>query len=141
MVQRFLEAAILGAMRIAVAQMPFAKVPRGVSRIGEVVGHGRDVGAHHRAALANGGRAVSHRIHPGHQLAARGRAHGRHVKVGEPHAFGVQPVDVRRFDHWVAVGRKVAIALVIGQDQDHVGLRCTNRHRLSHHGTRRQERQ
>ncbi len=121
MVQRFLETAILGAVRIAVAQMPFSEVPGSVVRTGEKVGHGRDIGSHHRAALANGRAAVTHRVPSGHQLAARGRTHGRHVEVRKPHTFGMQPVHVRCLDHRIAVRRDVAVALIIGNDEDDVG--------------------
>ena len=48
------------------------------------------------------------------------------MEIGEAHALVVQAVDVRRQDHGIAEARDVAIALVVGQDEDDVGAgwRC-----------------
>ena len=68
-------------------------------------------------------RAVSQAVAAGHQLAAGGGAHGGHVEIGEADALAVQPVDVRRPQHGVAMARQVAVALVVGEDQDDIGGR------------------
>ena len=43
------------------------------------------------------------------------------MEIREANAFGVEPVEVRRFDEGIALAAQVAVALVVGQDQDHVG--------------------
>jgi hypothetical protein len=42
------------------------------------------------------------------------------VEVGEPHALGVEAVEVRRLEDRVAVTGQVAIALVVGDNEDDV---------------------
>lgn len=43
------------------------------------------------------------------------------MEVGKAHALVVQPVEVRSLEHRVAVARQVAVALVVGQNEDDVG--------------------
>ena len=43
------------------------------------------------------------------------------MEVGEADALLVQPVEVRRLDDRVAVAGEIAVALVVGHDQDDVG--------------------
>ena len=66
--------------------------------------------------------AVAKRIEPGQELPAGGRAHGRGVEVGEAEALLVQAVDVGGLEDWVAVAGEVAIALVVGEDDQDVGF-------------------
>ena len=42
------------------------------------------------------------------------------MEIGEPHAFIVQAVEVRRFQHRVAVARQVAVALVVDEDEQNI---------------------
>ena len=58
----------------------------------------------------------------GHERRPRGRAGGARVKLGEPHALRMQSVEVRRTDDGIAMGRDVAVALVIGHHVDDVRL-------------------
>ena len=44
------------------------------------------------------------------------------MKVGEAHALGMQPVEVRRLQDRIAVAGEVAVALVVGEDEDDVRL-------------------
>ena len=67
---------------------------------------------------------VAQAIHAGQELAARRRAHRRDVEVGEPDALVVQPVEVRRLQHRIAVAGQLAVALVVGDDDEDVGLGC-----------------
>ena len=61
---------------------------------------------------------------PGEQRVARRRAGRRAaVAVGEPQAFLREPVDVRRLDRGRAVAAEVAVAEVVGVDQDDVRRR------------------
>ena len=69
---------------------------------------------------------LSEAVAPGQELAARGRAHGGDVEVGQADGLGVQAVEVRRLEDRIAVAREVAVALVVGHDDDDVGAvgRC-----------------
>ena len=59
----------------------------------------------------------------GHEAAARRRADGAAgVGLGEAHALGRQAVEVGRLDALLAVAAEVAVAEVVGQDEDDVGL-------------------
>ena len=69
------------------------------------------------------------RVGAGEERRARRRADRlRHVEVGEAHALGGQPVDVRRADARRAVDADVAVAEVVGVHEDDVrravGRRC-----------------
>ena len=44
------------------------------------------------------------------------------MEVGEARTFTVQPVNVRRFEDGIAVARQVAVADVVGEDEDDVGV-------------------
>ena len=62
-------------------------------------------------------------VFAGQQRVARGRAgRGRRVGGGEAQALRGQPVHVRGLDPRGAVAAEVAVAEVVGQDEDDVGL-------------------
>ena len=44
------------------------------------------------------------------------------MKIGEANALVVELVQVRRLEDRIAVAGKVAIALVIGQHDEHIGM-------------------
>ena len=56
----------------------------------------------------------------GVQRAARGRAGGADVKVGESDTLIVHAVHIRRFQNRIAVRRNVAEALIVGEDKDDI---------------------
>ncbi len=57
-----------------------------------------------------------------HEHAPGGGADGASgVVVGEAHAFGGHAVQVGRLDEALAVGAEVAVAQIVGQDEDDVG--------------------
>ena len=58
----------------------------------------------------------------GHERRPGGRAGGARVKLREPNALRMQSVEVRRADDGIAMGRDVAVALVIGHHVDDVRL-------------------
>ena len=58
----------------------------------------------------------------GYQRSAGRRAGWSNVVVIEPHGFSRQLVEVRGFHDRVAVNGEIAIALVIGDDEDDVGF-------------------
>ena len=119
-VDGLLETAVLRAVRVAVAEVPLAEVTGGVAGGGEEVGHGRQLRAHHRAALADRGAAVAHGVDARHELAARGRAHRGDVEVGEADGSFPERVEVRGLHDGTPVSRDVAIPLVVGDDEDDV---------------------
>ena len=44
------------------------------------------------------------------------------MKILQPHALAVEAIHVRGFQMWMAVGGDVAVAVIIGHDEDDVGL-------------------
>src|SRR5436305_14910170 len=60
-------------------------------------------------------------VPPGHDRCARGRARRAGMEVRKTHALIVQAVEVRRLDQRITVARDVAIALIVGEDEDQVG--------------------
>ena len=46
----------------------------------------------------------------------------RDVEAGEPRPLSREPVDVRRLDVLRAVSTQIAVAKIIGHDEDDVGL-------------------
>ncbi len=61
-------------------------------------------------------------IFPGHQGGAGGRAGWIDMKIRQARGLGMEPVELGRPDHRVAVGRDVAVAHVINENDDNVGL-------------------
>jgi hypothetical protein len=53
------------------------------------------------------------------------------MEILEAHRLGAQAVEVRRLEDRVAVGRDVAIALVVGQEEDDVGALAFKGDRLA----------
>ncbi len=45
------------------------------------------------------------------------------MKISQPDALSVQGVEVRRLDNGIAETAEVAVALIVGHDQDDVGAR------------------
>ena len=66
---------------------------------------------------------------PGHELPACRRTHGRDVKVGEPYTLLRQQVDVWRLQDRIPMSGYVTIALVVGDDENHVGPGAIGRQR------------
>src|SRR5262249_54432457 len=111
--------------------MPFAKERRAITIIAKDFGHQRDAALDERTPGRNRRRAVAQRVLPGHQLPARRRTHRRDVKVAEAHALAAQLVQVGRFQRRIPMRRKIAIALIVADNDDDVGahgLRLSKRH-------------
>ena len=109
-----------------VSEVPLAKTGRRVALGFQVVSDGVLVGVESLGRLRKQNMLVhAHpfRIATRQQRRARGRAHGRsHHKVRKPSAFGGNAIDVRRLDLGRTETTEVAIALVIGKDNDEVRL-------------------
>ena len=69
------------------------------------------------------GDAVFKFVAPRVERAARRGAGGTHVKIVEAHALGAERVEVRGFEDRIAVGGKVAVALIIGENKNDIGPR------------------
>jgi hypothetical protein len=100
--------------------MPFAEDAGGVARALE---HLRQRGGLGREAFAfqdGVGDAVLKFMAAGEQRGACGGAGGTHTEVLKAHALGVEAVEVRRFENGIAVGGEIAVALVVGEQEDDV---------------------
>ena len=128
MVDRFMETAVLGPVGVVVAQMPLAEMTGVIAVVRQDIGHRRQVGAQQRTPHADERRPVAQSILARHQLAARRRTHGRHVKIGQTHAVGVDAVQRRRLQNWIAQAGQVPVSLVIRQHEDDIGTRLRVRH-------------
>ena len=110
-----------------IAEVPFANHHRGVADALEDLGDRDLVGIEAEIGIGRGVARVVHarRIATGHQLRARGAAERRGVETREPNPLGREAVDVRRLNGGRTVAAEIAVALVVGEDDDDVGLgRC-----------------
>ena len=122
-VDGFGKAALVRPVGRAVSEVPLAEVPGAVASAGECVREGPLVGAQQRAATDGVPDASAVAVVAGEQAGAGGGAGGADVIVGEAHGVLVEAVEARRADRAVAVTAQVAVALVVGEDEDDVGAR------------------
>ena len=109
------------------SEMPFADEPRGVSPVLEELRQGTSRGLETAYEVRRPG--AERRLELEALLVAAcdearaGRGAGRavRVEVGETHSLADEPVDVRRAEVGAAVAREVAVAHVVGHDEDDVG--------------------
>ena len=115
-----LEADVLWAARGVVAEVPFANHAGGVACFLKVVSHG-DLGRFEitpttRCTEGSGAGGVS----PSHERSAGGGTEWTDVEIGEANGVSVEGVEVGGFEDGVTVAGEVAVALVIGDDDDDV---------------------
>ena len=122
-VHGFGKAALVRPVGRAVAEVPLTKVPGAVASASERVGEGPLVGAQQRAAADGVPDAGAIAVVAGEKAGAGGGAGGADVVVGEAHGVLVEAVEAGRADCAVAVAAQVAVALVVGEDEDDVGAR------------------
>lgn len=103
------------------AQVPLAKNGRSVAPGLKLLGHRRFSGPQVLAPDDRVPHADFVAIFSRHQAGAGGSAGRAGVEVGKAHTAVVQRVHVGRFDIGIAVASQVTVALVVGQDNDHVG--------------------
>jgi hypothetical protein len=120
--QSFLEALIHGAQRITVAEVPLAEDAGTIAETAQDLGERRFIGVHHRAADERIDDAGAIIVAAGHQAGARRGADGRDVEVLHAHALLGELVDIRRPDDRVAVDAKIAVALIVGDDDNDIGF-------------------
>ena len=119
-VDRPLEPALVGAERLAVAQVPLAEVAGAVAGVAQRVRQRPLVLPQQRTAADGVPDAGAVAVVAGQQAGAGRRAGGADVKVREAHPVGMVAVDVGGADHVVAVATQVAVALIVSQDEDDV---------------------
>ena len=112
------------------AEVPFADQSGGVAGVLQRLGQGHFGGG--QAAGGDGaedaelivGHAGADGVASGHESgAARGADLGGGIELREAQAFGGHTIQIRRLDRRVAVAAEVAVAEVVGQDDDDVRLR------------------
>ena len=116
------ETAVLRAVGVVVAEVPLAEQAGGVAVGFEQLADGDLVFAQHGAAVDGVPHAGAVGPVTGEQGGARRRARGSNVIVLELRRLGGEAVDVRGFDDGIARETEVAVALVVGDDEDDVGL-------------------
>jgi hypothetical protein len=102
--------------------VPLAEHAGGVAVGFEQLADGDLVFAQHRAAVDGVPHAGAVGPMAGEQRGARGRASGRDVVVFQLRGFGGEPVKVRRLDDGISREAEVAVALIVGDDEDDVGF-------------------
>ena len=117
-----LEAAEHRMVGVAVTEMPLAENARAVAVLAEELGDGRLLVVHDRAALQRMPYPRAGAVAARHQRRTRRRTRGVGMEVRQPHRLAVEPVDIRRADIRIAVAGHVAVALIVGKHQHHVGL-------------------
>ncbi len=124
--EEFVEAVHRGQELVQVAQVVLAELAGGVAHRLQRRGDRRRLRRHadRRAGLADGRQAGADRQLAGDEVGAARRAARLGVVVGEAHALGRQPVEVRRPARHDAlvVGADVEPADVVAHDEDDVGL-------------------
>jgi len=125
--------------------MPFAKTARGVSRRFQGFGNGDLVGVK-SVRIAGEENDVSRpflepdalRVAPGHQRRARGGADGRsHVEGSHGPALGGHAVEVRGLVDLGSEGADVAVAHVVDENEDDVGLLGSQHRATESHGNQK----
>src|SRR5262245_16952871 len=107
--------------RARLAQAPLANKARHITERLEQTGDGDVLLAQRDKRVAADGAVAG--VLAGHEGAAAGSADGAAgVKLRELHPRGGQLVDVRRLDLVLAIAAEVAIAQIVGKDEDDVRL-------------------
>ena len=118
----FVEAALVGLVFFFVAEVPLAE------NAGSVSGGFKDLWKNggvesHALALENGvGDAILHGVPTGHDACAGGRTSWADEETGKARALFVVLVEIGCLDPGVAMFPDGSIALVVGHDEDDVGL-------------------
>ena len=113
---------------VAESEVPFADEAGGVSSLEEEFGEGRGIGGDGERGVAREDapcHVITERVLPGEEGVARGGADGgRRVGIGPAEAFIGEAVDVWSLEVFgvCAVAGEVAIAKVVDEDDDDVGV-------------------
>ncbi len=113
---------VLGPVGCVVPQMPFTHHAGRIPIFGKQVPKSLLRSVHHGTARTGSISTGDTRIISGHQSSPRRRAKGVDMKIGETDRFGVQAVEVGSFKDGVSVTTKISIPLIIGHDENYIGL-------------------
>ena len=131
--EEFVEAMHRGQELIQVAKVILAELPGGIAHGLERLGEGDCLvrETDRRASLADRGHSGANRQFTGDEVRSTRRTACLGVVVGEPHAFGSHPVQIRRpaRHHTLVVGADVEPADVVTHDEDDVRLLLLGRRR------------
>ena len=105
-----------------IAQVPLAKDSGGESGRLEDLSNRGGLQAHAFPFKNGMGDAVLELVLSGKQGAAGGCARRTDVEIREPHTFPMQTIQIGCFQDGISVARQITIALVIGQQENDVGL-------------------
>ncbi len=123
---------------VGLAEAPLADYPGGVAGLFQQLGDGYIRRPKRHAGVAADQRVA--RMQAGHQAAARrsaDRASG--VVIGEAHPLGGKLIDIRRFDCLLPVAAQVAVAQIVGQNENNIGRIFYSPRRPAGSGTARQQ--
>ena len=121
--EHLLEALVLGAHGVVVAEVPLAEEPGRVASVAKDLCD-RDLRrGHHRAAAVGVDRAGPHAVAARHERGPRGGAHRAHVEALHGGALRGEGVEARRVQDRVPVGAEIAVALVVREDHEDVRVR------------------
>ena len=118
----FLNATGVGVIRWLHAVVPLAEGCGAVAGRFKILKHGRLVQIETFLATAGGLDAGARVVASGHELSAGRRADRADVEAVEGHAFGGDAVNVGCAEVGVAVDTQITPALVVGQEDNDVGL-------------------
>src|SRR5262245_7982290 len=118
--QGHVKALIDGPHRVPVAEVPVAKNAGVVAGGRELFGERYFGRIHHGASSKSVDGAGAVVVAAGHQTGPRRRADGTDVEARQDRAFFGHRVDVRRADDRIAMNAEIAIALIVGHDEDDV---------------------
>ena len=119
--QRLLEALVDRPQGRTVAKMPFAEDASPVPGRSQHLGQRHLIRVHHCPAQIRVDHARAVVVPASEQAGTRRRADGRNIEILDPDTFTCESIDIRRLDLGVTVNAQVAIALVVGDDQENVG--------------------
>ena len=120
--ERFLKALVARAHGVVVAEVPFAEDAGAVAGVAKDFRDGDFVGVHGEGSAGDFGDAGAVVVAAGHEAGAGGRAEGFDDELANLDAGLRQGVEVGRAEDGVAVRAYVAVALVVGDHEQDVGL-------------------
>jgi len=119
----FVEAALAGLVGVLVAEVPLAEDAVAIHGALEFL-RGRDGFQAQPFPFEDGVRdPVVKLVSAGQERRARRRAGWADVEIGESNLAGMESIEVRRLQMWIAVAGEIAVTLIIGQNHDDVRKR------------------
>ena len=117
-----MKSAILGAIGLFPANVPFSKMPGGVAGTLQTLRQGYGVQAQSFAPVLGMSDPTHEFMTPTHENCPTRRTPGADVILSEQQALTFQGIDIRSLNDWIAEAGDVAIANIIGHNHDDVWL-------------------